>query len=202
MENIMSFLNGNKLIEDFLKDLSDEIINCLNTFYKKAYMDGVISKITYERHPTFSHLLDYFINYGLTFSTKSSIYDFIYKIVINQKLTIKYYDKYKKDSILAIKAIPDYLDGKETNTFIEKEVFSKIPNGLSESNIIKYIKEECKRLFHIDGKKVPRWIQSAEWPLKSGTPCKFIKQRKNGEQVQYVFIDVISNEEIIIEQYY
>lgn len=202
MENIILFLNGNKSIEDFLNDLSEENLICLNKFYEIAHSDGIISSTTYDRNPSFNNLLEELVDYGLDFSVKSTIYDFTYEIVNHQGIDIKYYEKYKEQSLLSIKYIPDYLNGGEASKFIEEEIFSKMPNNLSKKDIAKYIKEECKKLFHIEGNKFPRWAQSCEWPLRNGIPCKYIKQRKIGEMVQYYFLDVITNEEIIIEQYY
>ena len=90
----------------------------------------------------------------------------------------------------------------EATLFIEKEIFSKLPLNISKTEKKKFIKNRFKELFHIEWNKYPRWIQSAEWPIRNDTPCKYIKQRKIGEKIQYIFQDINSGEKILIEQFY
>lgn len=81
-------------------------------------------------------------------------------------------------------------------------MFSKISDNLSKTKKIKFTKEECKKLFHIENRKIPSWAQFSEWPIRNGVPCKFIRQHKICEKVQYFFLDVNTNVEVIVEQYY
>lgn len=156
----------------------------------------------YKNFPNFKNIYEWCISCGGGFFTKVSLYDEIYSLMLFKNPNLKKYSKYDDDYYLSLDYIPEYLDGEEVSIYIEKEIFNKIPLNFTKAQKKKYIKEECKKLFHIEGNKFPRWAQSCEWPLRNGIPCKYIKQRKIGEMFQYYFLDVITNEEIIIEQYY
>ena len=60
-------------------------------------------------------------------------------------------------------------------------------------------------MFHIEGRRFPFWIQEAEWPVSAtGKPMKFISQKSvyQVEVKQYIFEDVDTHEQVIVEQFY
>ena len=68
----------------------------------------------------------------------------------------------------------------------------------------KQFKEEIKNIFNIEKCKYPRWVQSPEWPISdSGKPMRFVKQitDKNTQITRFVFEDVDTKQETIIEQF-
>ena len=95
-------------------------------------------------------------------------------------------------------ACPDYVGGSEADELVDK-LYNENQNVSK-----KQFKEEVKKLFSIENGKYPRWIQSPEWPIsKSGKPMKFAKQitDKNTQITKFVFEDVDTKQETIIEQF-
>lgn len=70
----------------------------------------------------------------------------------------------------------------------------------SERN--KKAKEEIRKLFHVEDKKRPKWIQGAAWPMGKKSPMKYVDKKRIGERVDYYFIDVDTNKERIVQQWY
>ena len=66
----------------------------------------------------------------------------------------------------------------------------------------KAAREKIKELFHIEGRKYPRWAQESEWPMGKNSPMKFIRQKQDEDQVLFWFEDVDTGEERVIEQFY
>ena len=199
---IYNFISGKLQYKDFLECVNERVFEYLDKIYQNKYQKGLIEKEDYMHFPNFKCLYDWCISCGGGFFSKASLYDEVYNIIVFVDSNVKKYLKYDEDYELALDSIPEYLDGEEACAFIDSEIFSKLPLNLSKIEKKKFIKNKCKELFHIEGNKYPRWIQSAEWPIRNGTPCKYIKQRKIGEKIQYIFQDINSDEEILIEQYY
>lgn len=110
-----------------------------------------------------------------------------------------YYDK-RYEFILKIQ--PNWLDIYDED-FLEKQIISQIPEGLSEPKTIAWCKARIKELFRYDDKP-PRWVQGAEWPIKNGKPLVFRNQvRVKGDdyRVLYYFYDPETGEEEIVEQF-
>ena len=66
-----------------------------------------------------------------------------------------------------------------------------------------------KELFPVTGKRFPRWVQEAEWPIApSGKPMRFVEQ-KRGKGPEYdmtvythfVFEDVDTGEIRVVDQF-
>ena len=107
-----------------------------------------------------------------------------------------------------LNACPEYIGGPEVDHLLD-ELLEKIPAELSKSLRAKLYKEKVKELFPLAGKKYPRWVQEAEWPLSSsGKPMRFVEQKKaKGKELaetmytHFIFEDVDTGEKRIIDQF-
>lgn len=97
-------------------------------------------------------------------------------------------------------SIPDYIKGDEVIHFID-DIIDSFPVDMKKGERTKRCTEELKKAFHIEGRKFPRWLQGAEWPMGSGgVPMRFAKQERIEGGCRYTFIDVKNEEKRIIEQ--
>lgn len=199
---ILDFLSCRITFDEFIKDCNEEVLEYMNEQYLLAYDKGLITDITFKHYQTFQSLYKCHLDVGLSFSGKSSLYKFIYNCMLVSDETIEYCSKYEELSLLSIKSIPDYLDGEEACKYIEKEIIEKLPSDLSLSKKIKIIRQECKKLFHIEGHKIPHWAQSSEWPVKNGKPLKYLRSKKDGDLVTFIFEDVDTKEITEVEQFF
>jgi len=103
-------------------------------------------------------------------------------------------------------ACPQYIGGPEVNHLLDA-LLEEIPAELSKAKRVKLYKEKVKSLFPMAGKKYPRWVQEAEWPLApSGKPMRFVEQKKGKDykttmQTHFLFEDVDTGETRTIEQF-
>lgn len=202
MEIIYSFLSGKLQYKEFIENVNEKIFEYLDKIYQCKYKEGLIEHEDYNNFPNFRSIFDWCISCGGGFFSKASLYDEIYNIIIFIDSNIKKYSKYDEDYELALDCIPEYLDGEEASAYIDREIFSKIPLSFSKKEKKKFIKGECKKLFHIEGNKIPHWVQSCEWPIRNGYPCKYLNCKKNNDMVQFIFQDINTKKEIIIVQYF
>lgn len=207
-------MNTKKIIEDYLSgaiqydefiaevDKCKDIINYLDEIYQERYREGIVDEAIYKHHPNFKAVYDWCLLCGGGFFTKSSLYDKVYELIHYKNNSLKYYTKYHDDFNLSLGCIPQYLDGDTSSVFIENEIMSKIPENLTKSQKIKFVKSECKRLFNIEGNKYPHWVQSCEWPIINNTPCKYLRSKRKGDMVEFIFEDPVTKNEIKVVQYY
>ena len=109
---------------------------------------------------------------------------------------------YHQRYVFLIKIQPDWLDITDEN-FLDEQVLSKVPEGLTEPQKIAWCKARIKGLFRYD-KSWPRWIQGPEWPIANGKPLVFRERTKakNGDiRVYYIFYDPDTGDEIKVEQF-
>lgn len=89
-------------------------------------------------------------------------------------------------------ACPSYIGGEEVaESGILERLYERIPKGLGKSAQKKWFREEVKKLFLIEDKHYPCWLQEPEWPMSDGKPMKYIssKKRWGGEGREYLFED-------------
>ncbi len=156
-----------------------------------------------QHFPTVKSLIDFFLQSDCSFAMKrAEIYDLIFSIVVAMEPDTVYYHKYADDFRFFLKAVPDYAAGGEAACdYIENEIIAKLPPDLSEAKRIKLCREKIKKRFHITGSKYPRWAQSAEWPVLSGQPARYLGYERSGDRVRYLFEDAVTGEPIAVEQY-
>ena len=115
----------------------------------------------------------------------------------NFEFTTKYHDQFSLyinlvATCFLCKDVKYVIDNIIKTAFLEKTKKKKIEIGKALLN----------EAFHITDNKKPRWIQGSEWPMGLKSPMKFISQKRRGEYVEYYFVDVDTQEEQIITQYY
>lgn len=103
-------------------------------------------------------------------------------------------------------ACPEYIGGPEVDHLLD-DLLDELPAELSKTKRVKLYKEKVKALFPVAGKKYPRWIQEAEWPISpSGKPMRFVEQKKGKDykttmQTYFLFEDVDTGETRTVEQF-
>ena len=98
---------------------------------------------------------------------------------------------------------PKWLDILCEN-FLNDQIISKAPEGLTKTEKIAWCKNRIKELFQYD-KSLPRWIQNPEWPIINGRPLVFRKQTTNKmvkDKVDFIFYNPDTEEEHIVTQWY
>lgn len=171
-------------------------------YIQKSREDHTEIVVPNQHFPTVKSLIDFFINSDCGFVMKrAEIYDLIFSIVVALEPNTRYYHKYSDDFKFFLRAVPDYVAGGEAACdYIEKEIVATLPPDLSEAQRIKLCKEKIKECFHIAGNRYPHWVQSAEWPILHGEPARYLGYRRTGDLVRYLFEDVVTGNEITIEQ--
>lgn len=66
----------------------------------------------------------------------------------------------------------------------------------------KLLKQKLKEAFHIKPRKKPDWAQEPEWPMGERSPMEYVSKEQEGDLVRYLFRDVDTGAERIVEQYY
>lgn len=158
---------------DFLFKYNFDLYNCLISFHR---LDDSIS--------------DNLNIFGLT----KRIY--IYTIP-DFTFTTKYHDAF--ETYLDI--VKDCYDGPEVRELVN-DIINRCLHLKSKSERKKEGQIKIQEVFHLSNKKKPHWIQGAEWPMGVNSPMKFIKQKRHKEQVEYSFIDVDTDEERTVIQFY
>lgn len=118
------------------------------------------------------------------------------KITLNTSLEEKF------DFILS--NTPIYIGGNGVDVILE-EIYDSTASCKTGTERIRNFRRICKERFHIVGRRYPRWMQCAQWPLSSdGEPMLFLRQKEerdgSTEFVNYYFFDHINNIEVIINQ--
>ena len=99
---------------------------------------------------------------------------------------------------------PDYIDGIEViDQGVLDKIIDSLPKDLSMSKKKTLFRKLVREAFHVEGNKFPYWIQSPEWPVNNGIPLKFVKSKKiNAEMKHHYFVDTVTGEERIVEDFY
>ena len=91
---------------------------------------------------------------------------------------------------------------KNIEEFIKNKIIDKMPKFDKSNDAIKFAKTKVKEAF-ICEKNMPNWAQSCEWPFdKKGNPMKFVSQKRDGDKMEYLFLDTCTNEKKVVVQYY
>ena len=113
------------------------------------------------------------------------------------------FKKYSDDYKLILDTQPSYVDPDPD--FVERVI---IPLDKSKSETKKIMKEKFKELFQYH-KRPPKWIQSANWPIKNDIPLFFLGQLEikdcelfhdNGSI--YLFMDKLTGDIETVKQFY
>ena len=214
---VIGFVEGTVNHKEFVKECitNPDILNWIQSIVPEGetctklnlYKDetGVIRSnseiIPYDIHVVFEQA--YYQCTG-QLSMYRTIHDFISDIVqkglINEKINVS--TRLQKIRRFMIEYCPSYVGGPDVDeSMILETLYDEIPVNLSESKRGKLFKERVKELFPCADKKYPRWIQEPEWPMSNGKPMRFVSQNRKGEIYYYIFEDIITKEQRVVEQF-
>ncbi len=110
-------------------------------------------------------------------------------------------NQYEEAFSLYLDVIKDCCDGPEVQHIVEQIVYAALPLKTKKARI-QQARQAIEEEFHIKDKKRPHWIQGPEWPMGSKSPMMFVSQKRHGEEVQFHFKDMDTNEERTVVQYF
>lgn len=138
-----------------------------------------------------------------TASGASAFYSEVYEIYTQIDQSVPFFYQYREASSFAIEVIPEYLEGGESEKYIQKHIIPLFPETMKKGERKKAIKAKIKEVFKSE-KGYPCWPQASEWPMdKEGKPCTYIgKGKSEGDLRRFRFRDETTGEEVVVEQFY
>ncbi len=140
-----------------------------------------------------------------TASGALEFYQSLYDVFYHYDQNVPYDDtKYEKAFCFMLEAIPQYLSGGVSESYISKHIIPLFPDTMPKRERIKAIKQKIREEFRSE-KGYPAWLQSCEWPFASdGKPAVYIgsKKKDGGESKEYYFRDETSGETITVKQFH
>ncbi len=129
-------------------------------------------------------------------------YEFLFSFVRTRFPSIERSNRFDKELGFYLDVCRDYFGGDEVEEYLDNLIYEVYcgPGTLSKKRA--HAKELIREAFHVVGNTFPRWIQAPEWPMGQNTPMLFLKRKRNGELVQFIFQDVDTGEIRVIEQMY
>lgn len=136
-----------------------------------------------------------------TASGASGFYSEVYEIYYQIDQSVPFFYKYSEAFDFALDVIPEYLEGGNSEKYIQKHIIPLFPDTMKKAERVKAIKAKIKEAFKSE-KGYPCWPQSSEWPMDSeGKPCTYIGKGKSmGDLRRFRFRDEVTGKEIVIEQ--
>lgn len=133
----------------------------------------------------------------------SVFYSEVYEIYHQIDQSVDFCYKYNKAYNFALDVIPKYLEGGESEKYIQKHIIPLFPDTMKKTERKRAIKAKIKETFKSE-KGYPCWLQSSEWPMdKEGKPATYIgKGKSEGDLRQFRFRDETTGEVIVVEQFY
>lgn len=98
-------------------------------------------------------------------------------------------------------AVGEYYEGAEVTALLNQIVVDALPTK-PKSRRTKAIREKLKEAFHVCQSKRPYWIQGGDWPMGENSPMQYIGRVRIADGIRYIFRDVDTGEERIVEQFY
>lgn len=198
-----------------IKDFVEGKIGVEN-FYKKAI--GEFGPLLLKIQDDFAEYIKPIENYP-TKNFNNKLFEYIKNIDLNKakqqyKLQIVFSDilwmlgiehknsNYYVEKIWAENIIPSWLPDSAAE-WVEENILSKMPEGLSEAQKKKWMKTEVEKVFPCE-KRHPSWVQGTEdWPQdEDGNNLTFVKQRERGEEVTYTFVNPKTKEIVDVIEFY
>ncbi len=138
-----------------------------------------------------------------TASGASAFYSEVYEIYTQIDQSVPFFYQYSDAYRFAIEVIPEYLEGGESEKYIQTHIIPLFPETMKKAERKKAIKAKIKEDFKSE-KGYPCWAQESEWPMdKEGKPCTYIgKGKSEGDLRRFRFRDETTGEEVIVEQFY
>lgn len=143
-------------------------------------------------------------NYGEQLNICGYLQEFLSKNGIAFAAT----NKYNENFDLILDAFPKWIDSCcESEKYIREQLLSQIDPNLSKQKMKSWLKEKIKKWYpHM---KIPKWIQSPNWPFSNGKPMMFMGQVNLDNSTcfhdttsLYVFFCIDTGEYKVIKQSY
>lgn len=133
----------------------------------------------------------------------SEFYNEVYSIYYQADQSVPFCYKYSDAFSFALDVIPEYLDGGESEKYIQKHIIPLFPETMKKTERKKGIRAKIKEVFKSE-KGYPCWAQSPEWPMdREGKPCTYLGKGKGyGDLRRFRFRDETNGEIIVVEQFY
>ncbi len=133
----------------------------------------------------------------------SAFYIEVYSIYYQCDQSVPFCNRYREARNFAMEVIPEYLDGGESEKYIQKHIIPLFPETMKKAERKKAIKAKIKEAFKSE-KGYPCWPQESEWPMdKEGKPCTYIgKGKSEGDLRRFHFRDETTGEIVVVEQFY
>lgn len=93
-----------------------------------------------------------------------------------------------------------YFGGSEVDALIEN-VSKLFPESMGKTKRKNAAKKYMKDLFHIQGRRYPRWLQAPDWPMGQHSPMEYLSEKRNGNRIVFTFRDVDTGEIREVEQF-
>ena len=196
-EFVSAFCTNNNL-HDVLRNLlpADAVNNPQHELWKEISYDS------FRRNGfDFVRFIKWICRFDGSFDDNLNLFSTIETVYVYSNPSIKCTTYYSDVYGLYLDAVRDCYDGSEVRALVQESLKDAL-NEPTKGKRIKKAKETILELFHADGKNRPRWIQGPEWPMGQQSPMKFIFQKRKGECVYYYFVDVDTNEERTVTEFY
>ena len=159
------------------------------------------SYLFYKRHQfRLSRVLDACYAWNCI-GTAYSAYEELKSIAQWRGLDLQYSSKYTDMEHLYLDVAAEHFEG-----IAVADVLDEIIESALQEKTKKAAKEEAKKKlkdrFHVQGKKMPHWIQGAEWPMGEKSPMQFVESKRIVDGKKFIFRDVDTGQILEILQHY
>ena len=198
VEFMCNYMESNELYE-YIQSLipKDAIEDPNHEYWHKCIMRSGLECYNFDvRDMLYSHC-----GFGEREEDQREIFDTILALYlwVNPK---QKYTKLHDDKVgFYIELEQDCFGGPEVSHLV-KSIANECLAVKPKSARKKEAKSRIEKLFHIQGKMRPCWIQGPQWPMGSNSPMKFVTQKRTGDAVHYEFRDVDTGEIKIVRQLY
>ena len=129
-------------------------------------------------------------------------YDLLLSLARTRYPELKESDRFHKEFNFCLVVLGDMYDGPEIEEVLDEALYKiyQKPGTLKERK--QEAKEFIRSFFHTEDRRYPHWAQAGEWPMGIHSAMKFISRKRDGDRVLFLFKDVDTGEEKIVEQFY
>lgn len=193
-----SLLRTNDRLQMYVRDLipSEAINSGQHDFWKRISYDA------FRRNQfDFIKFLYSLCRFDESVGDNLNIFSFMKNVYTYSHPDFKCTTLYQEAFDLYLDVVKDCYDGPEVRHIVDQIIHEALLRKTKKEKI-QFANDSISSKFHLAGKKRPRWIQGAEWPMGMYSPMEFVSQCRSTESVQYQFIDVDTKEVRFVEQFY
>lgn len=129
-------------------------------------------------------------------------YIFLFSLARTRYPDLQESNRFDKEFGFYLDVLGDTYDGPEIEEILDKTLYNiyQKPGTLKERK--REAKQFIRSFFHTEDRRYPYWAQGAEWPIGVHSAMKYVSRKRDGDRVQFLFRDVDTGEEKIVEQFY